>query len=226
MKDYLIEFNKELKAKLAGSLVKVDQIKKPHAKEYLSKLAREGAIDKVTWGWYWIPVKIKDAQDFLRRDRNFKIIADQTAASFWNQDFVHREVHIMKVKDRSLARALEEFGKKKGWRIHAIYTDEQLKYVTINGLRIEDMEQTIIDCLRNYAFEDAFAALYVNRERIKIEEIKRRYYWDRLPRSNIRIRQILEYAWERMNGESGRKIDDDFIKNNIDDALSKVIELG
>lgn len=226
MKPYLVEFNDHLKAEWAGSLVKVDRIRKPHAKEYMSSLAKEGSIERVVWGWYWVPSKIDDVQEFLRKDRNFKVVAGQTAASIWNHDFIHRDFYIVKVKDRSLARAIEEFGKKKGWHLRAIYTEEQLKYVNMAGLHVEKMEQAIVDSLRNFAFEDAFAAIYVNRDKIKIAEMKRNHYWDRLPRSNIRIGQILEYGWSRITGRQTREIKDSFVRRSIDDALDKVIEIG
>jgi hypothetical protein len=96
---YLEEFHKALKTPWAGSLVKVSQLRHDHAKEYLNKLAREGAVERVAWGWYWVPVAVKDVWDFLAKDQNYKVIAARTAASFWNQDFIHRNVYRIKVQD-------------------------------------------------------------------------------------------------------------------------------
>jgi hypothetical protein len=226
MRQYLKEFGRDIETKWKGSLVKVARIGKPHAKEYLNQLAKDGVIEKVTWGWYWIPSNVKNTRDFLRKDKNFKVISDQTAASFWNGDFIHRDIYIVKVRDRSYARALEKFGAKKGWQIHAEYTNETIDYKKINGLFVESLEQTVMDCLRNHAFEDAFATLYFNKDSIDVEKMEQKYYWDRLPHSKIRLRQILEYYWARVIGRHYRDIEDGYIKRNVDDALEKVIAFG
>lgn len=68
-------------------MVKVEDIKnEPNAREYLNKLAKAGLVERVRWGWYWIPDKIKDPWDFFEKDKGFKIISHQTAASLWNSD--------------------------------------------------------------------------------------------------------------------------------------------
>ena len=226
MEQYLVDFRTRLQTKWGGSLVKVGSLGEPHAKEYLNKMAKKGEIERASWGWYWIPSRSRSPKEFLRRDRNFKVLASQTAASYWNHDFVHRDALIVKVKDASFAKALEIFAMKRGWQIHAIYTEEKTNYVTMDGLNIERMEQAIIDCIKSYAFEDAFATISVNRHRISIDDLERRHYWDRLPRSKVRIRSIIAYGWARINGENARNIDDGFVKRSVDDALDKVIGIG
>lgn len=220
------DFRKELETEWKGSLVRVNYIRKPRAKEYLNRLAKEGAIEKVSWGWYWIPAKIQEPLDFLRKDKNFKMISSQTAASFWNGDFVHRDVYIVKVKDKSYGKALEKFGEGKGWKFQTNATKEKLNFETINGLRVESMERTVVDCLKSYAFEDAFATLYSNKDKIDVKKMERKYYWDRLPHSEIRLRQILGYYWAKVTGKGSQTIEDDYIRRNMDDALDKVIAFG
>ena len=109
MTDYLTIFYKKLRRKYKGSLVKVENIKpmEPNAKKYLNNLAKANLIKNITWGWYWIPSKTKDFFDFLRQDKNFKIVSTQTAASFWNYDFVHRDAYTIKVRSRSYGKAVE-----------------------------------------------------------------------------------------------------------------------
>ena len=226
MEKYLVELRRQLKADWAGSLVKVSNIKVPYAKEYLNKLSKKGKIERISWGWYWVPSKLKDVQEFLRKDKNFKVLANQTAASYWNHDFVHREILIVKVNEKTYAKALEKFAKKREWSVHAIYTHKQPSYVSFNGLRIETMEQSIISCLKSYAFEDAFATIHVNRHKIKIDEIGRRHYWELLPHTKVRIGSILAYSWARMSGGHARRIGDDFVRRTVDDALAKVISVG
>ncbi len=226
MKPYLRKFKRHLETRFKGSLVKVSHVGKPHAKEYLSSLVKEGALERVMWGWYWVPAKMSDVYDFLRMDMNFKVLSGQTAASIWNGDFIHRDSCVLKVRDRSYAKALERFGETRGWEIHAEYTTEELRYVGMEGLLVETMEQAVVDCLRRYAFHDAFAILYHNKDEIGLTEVKRRHYWERLPRSNIRLRQILEYAWSRIMGQPARSIRDEYVKRNVDEALDRVIALG
>ena len=140
MVDYLTKFNQRLRKKWKGSLVKVENIKQmePNAKKYLNNLAKANLIEKITWGWYWIPSNTKDFFDFLRQDKNFKIISAQTAASFWNYDFIHRDAYSIKVRNKSYGNAVEEFSRINGWNIKVEYIKPQtiIKYTKINGLLI------------------------------------------------------------------------------------------
>ena len=76
MVEYLQRFYERLRKEYAGSLVKVENIKpmEPNAKEYLNKLAKAGLIEKVRWGWYWVPDKIRDPLDFFEKDKGFKMV--------------------------------------------------------------------------------------------------------------------------------------------------------
>ena len=128
MPDYLTEFSKRL-SHYEGGLIKVKSRKaiEPKAKEYLNKLSKDGSIERVKWGWYWVPTEVKDVWDFLEKDQNFKVVSAQTAASFWNNDFVHRDVYVLKVKDESYGKALKELGKKKGWNFEVEYAKDSSK---------------------------------------------------------------------------------------------------
>jgi len=236
MPDYLKEFHGKIR-NLEGSLVRVKSIKciEPNAKEYLNKLFREGLIERVKWGWYWVPTEIRDIWDFLEKDKNFKVVSAQTAASFWNNDFVHRDVYVLKVKDKSYGKALKEFAKKKGWNVEVEYSKDssKMKYRKIRNLLIEDIEDNVIVCLQNWAFIDAFATLYANKNRINLDRLYRESYWKRVSKTNVRVKQALEYGFHQM-GELSRmkfphreiKLEDDFVKREIDEAIEKVVELG
>lgn len=177
MQAYLKELYSELEKKYKGSLVSVKTVKsiRPNAKEYSSKLAKHGLIEKVTWGWYWIPDEIKDIWDFLSRDKNFKIVSAQTASSFWNYDFVHRDAYLLKIIDRSYGRALKEFAKKRGWMIELEYVKpEEVSYKKFDNLLVEDIEDNIIDCMQRWAFTDAFATLYANRKKLDLASLEKK----------------------------------------------------
>lgn len=226
MEPYLSEFMEYLEEEFKGSLVKVSQVSRPHAKEYLGKLANEGDVERVSWGWYWVPADIKDIFDFLRSDVNFKVVSGQTAASFWNGDFVHRDVCVLKVRDGSYSRALERFCESRGWDVYVECTTERLRYVAVDGIFVELMDDVVMDCLRRFAFQDAMAVLFHNMANIDAKGLKRIYYWNRLPRSKVRLRQILDYALRRLSGQGTRELGDEFVRRNLDEALDRVMDLG
>jgi predicted transcriptional regulator of viral defense system len=236
MPNYLKEFDKKLR-EFQGSLVSVKCIRviEPKAKEYLNKLSKEGLIERIKWGWYWVPVEIKDIWDFLGKDKNFKIVSAQTAASFWNNDFVHREVYVLTVEDKSYGKALQEFAKKRGWRVEVEYSKDlsKIKYRKVGNLRVEDIEYNVIECLQKWAFTDAFATLYENKNKINLSRLYQAAYWKRISKTNVRAKQALEYGFHQL-GELGgiefphreTKLEDDFVKREIDEAIERVIELG
>src|SRR4030066_439667 len=236
MPEYLAKFNEKLKP-FKGSLVRVNSVRgiEPNAKEYLNKLAKEGSIERVKWGWYWVPAKVEDFWDFLEKDKNFKVISAQTAASFWNNDFIHRNVYVLKVKDKSYGQALKEFSKKKGWNVEVEYSKDasKIKYRKVGSLRVEDIEENVIECVQNWAFADAFATLFENRHKINLDRLYKESYWRRVSKTNVRVKQALEYGFHRLSELGGvefphreTKLEDDFVKRGIDEAVEKVVEFG
>jgi len=91
---YLGEFKDRLVKDWSGSLFSLSFIRKIHhrAKEYLHRLVKSDGIKRIAWGWCWIPTSYRDAWEFLARDKSFKVVIKQTAASIWNYDFIHRNV--------------------------------------------------------------------------------------------------------------------------------------
>jgi hypothetical protein len=236
MPNHLEEFHEKLRD-LEGNLVRVKSIKgiEPNAKEYLNKLSKEGSVERVKWGWYWVPTEIKDIWDFLEKDKNFKVISAQTAASFWNNDFVHRDVYVLKVKDKSYGKALKEFAKKRGWNIEVHYLKDpsKIEYRKIGNLFVEDIEYNVIECLQNWAFTDAFATLYENKDRINLDRLYKESYWKRISKTDVRVKQALEYGFHQMGKLNDVEIPhkeprfkDDFVKKEINEAVEKVVELG
>jgi len=236
MEGYLQRFYEKLKEKYGGSLVKVEEIRKiePNAKEYLNKLARKGVIERVRWGWYWIPDEIKDPWEFFEKDKNFKIISCQTAATLWNLGFMNVGTFVVKVTDKSYGKALEEFFKKRGWRIWVEVVSKPTSYVKLNGLLVESLDETIIECVQRWAFMDAFAALYVNRDKIDLKTLLKKCYWRRIKGTNVRVKQAIEYGCHLINKLTGKnmfnvrkmEIKDEYLKGWIEEAVEKVVELA
>ena len=235
MEKYLEKFWKKLE-KWKGSLVRVKDIGCPHGKEYLNKLAKRGVVERIKWGWYWIPEEVKDIWEFLEKDKNFKIISSQSAASFWNHDFIHREIVVIKVRDKSYGEAVKEFCRRKSWGIEVEYVKDisRVGYVKVGNLRVEKIDECIINCLKHWAFMDAFATLYVNRNRVNIRRLFHDNYWKRISHSQARIGQVLKYGFSLFN-EKGRRnifpvfgkgVRDEFLKKEIEEAVEKVVEIG
>ena len=236
MPQYLTQFRKKLKP-YEGSLVSVKSVKgtEPNAKEYLNKLSKEGSIERVKWGWYWVPAEVKDVWEFLEKDQNFKVVSAQTAASFWNNDFVHRNVYVLKVKDESFGKALKEFGKKRGWNFEVQYSKDtsKIKYRKIGNLLVENIEENVIECIQNWAFADAFAVLSKNKDKINLDRLYKESYWKRISKTNVRAKQALEYGFHQLEELGGAefphreaKLEDSFVRREIDEAIERVVELG
>lgn len=219
-------------------MVKVGDINnmEPNAKEYLNNLAKEGLIERVIWGWYWVPDELEDFYDFLKKDRHFAVLSSQSAASFWNYDFIHRDIFNIKVVNRSFGKALKAFSENRDWIVEIEYIKNfsDVRYIKRGGLYVETLEEAIINCIQRWAFIDAFAVLFVNRTRIRINELNKVAYWMRLARTDIRVRQVLDYGVKRLNELLGEPIfktrmitiEDDFVRNNVNDAIEKVVEFA
>lgn len=233
MQDYLEQFHRSV-ARYKGSLVKVEHVDEPNAKEYLGKLAKAGLVERVSWGWYWIPDDTKDFWGFLRKDRNFKAVAGQTAASFWNNDFIHRDTYMVKVKDPSFGKALAAFAETRGWSVVVEPALENGRYAKIDGIYVEGLEDCVIGCMQNWAFADAFAILYENRKKPIYQRLASKSYWKRISKTDIRVRQALSYGLGKLNGLAREDIfpvrktslEDSFVSREIDEAVLKVVDLG
>jgi len=222
MDRYLKEFVRKALGKWKGSLIKVNFIRHENAKEYMNKLAKEGEIERVAWGWYYIPGKPLNEPDFLRKDRNFKVLVAQTAASFWNGDFIHRNVYFIVVEDKSYGKALETFAKKREWnfRIDANKNArKKIGFVRKNGLNIEKPTESAALCAQNWAFTDAFSIILSSR---KIRTEIKDFYWKRVSGTNIRLGQIINYG---VNHDKNAKIPEK-LKEEIDEAVEKVMEFA
>jgi hypothetical protein len=238
MSKYLNGFNRRLRKEWKGSLVKVSDINnmEPNAKEYLNNLAKEGLIERVIWGWYWVPDELKDFYDFLKKERHFAVLSSQSAASFWNYDFIHRDTFSIKVVNRSFGKALKVFCENRGWIVEIEYIKNfsDAQYIKRGGLYVETFEEAIINCIQKWAFTDAFAVLFVNRTRVRINELNKGAYWIRLAGTDIRVRQVLDYGVMRLNELLEEPIfktrmitiEDNFVRNNVDEAIERVVEFA
>lgn len=232
---YLEEFDSKLISELNGTLFSVDNVKKlePNAKEYLYRLKKLGKIEQIYWGWYYLPID-QDVFSFLEKDRNFKILTKQTAASFWNSDFVHRNVISISVKDKSYGKALRELTKKTGWIFEIEILKNNIEYKKVGDLLVEAPESCIVNCISNWSFLDSLAVLYLMRKELSWNKLKKLSRWKRVSKTNTRVWNVLKYVC----GEFNKKTHDYIfsirksslsipeIKNLVDEAVEKVVELG
>ena len=234
MQAFLKDFYNILSA-WRGSLVKVGYLKERNAKEYLHQLARAGKIEKVCWGWYWIPGPVAHFGDFLKKDKNFKVVAGQTAASFWNNDFIHRDVYRIKVKDPSFGKALEAFAASRKWSVVVEpLQEDKTQYVLKDRLYIQTLEDTVLECMQSWAFTDAFAVIYAHPSALLFEAISRKGYWMRIAKTPVRVRTALHYGCALLNEQSQSvrfpvkktRLDDAFLRSEIEEAITKVVDHG
>lgn len=234
--DYLNRFRGRLERGWRASLISVAEARAidPNAKKYLSQLAGKGRIEKVSWGWYWIPGKCRDFFDFMARDKHFKVLQKQSAASLWNGDFIHRDSFTVAVCERSYARALKSFASSRGWNVEVETRKfERAQYQGMRGLPVESLEETIVDCVKEWAFADAFASVLRNFNAIDWDRISR-HYWERIPRSNVRVGQILRYGTATLRRATHdpdcrptrTRITDDFVRRQVVEAAERVVDLA
>jgi predicted transcriptional regulator of viral defense system len=236
---YLEYFQKRLAKRWKGSLVSVREAKEidRNAKKYLNELAKAGEIDKVVWGWYWVPDVYDNFLDFLAKDKHFKVLQKQSAAAFWNGDFIHRDYLRVAVRDPGYGKALEAFATGMGWKVRVetreLKEGQYDQYKKMAGVPVEGLEETIVDCVKEWAFADALASVHQNYEAIDWDRIWD-HSWERVAGSDVRVGQVLKYGTAMM-GQAGRSdtyatsrafIADEFVRRQVDEAAMQVIELA
>ncbi|MBE0513220.1 hypothetical protein IBX38_09235 [Candidatus Bathyarchaeota archaeon] len=236
---YLEEFAKSLESMWKGSLLTVKEAESlnERAKEYLYRLEKAGRIERVCWGWYFLPTDMKDPWAFLVEDRGFKVLIKQTASSFWNYDFVHRNVYRLAVENSSYKKALEEFAKKRGWIFEVEqYKDlgEKFDYQPIDGLFVERPYSCIVNCVADWSFLDAFATLYFRRGRVPLKRLKGLGRWKRISKTNVRVWTAIKYGCKLFNEYLGERtfnvrdtrLDREDVKELVEEAVEKVVEFA
>lgn len=236
---YLDRFARQLESKFESGLFTVKKAEKidPRAKEYLHRLEEAGRVERVCWGWYRFPREFEDVWDFLVKENGFKVVIKQTAASFWNYDFVHRNVYRLAVQNSSYKRALEEFAKKKGWIFEVEDYDDLRKrfdYQEVDGLYIEKPESCIVDCMTVWSFLDAFAVLFFRREEVSLKKLKGLGRWRRISRTKIRAWNATKYGCNLFNDRMDEEMFDvrktslkrEDVKELVEEAVEKVVEFA
>lgn len=236
---YLDEFFENLESRYKGSLFTVKDAGQisGRAKEYLHRLEKAGRIERVRQGWYHIPDEVKDAWDFLTRDRGFKVIIKQTASSIWNYDFVHRNVYRLAVENSSFKRALEKFAEKRGWMFEVEFYEDlkkKIDYKEVDGLLVEKPESCIVNCTVDWSFLDALAVLFFRREEIPLDNVRKLGRWRRISKTKIRAWNAIKYGCNLFNERMDKKIFDvkstglrrGDVKELVEEAVEKVVEFA
>jgi len=233
---YLEEFRTALREKWKGSLFTVSEARQvdARAKEYLHRLGRLGEVERVYWGWYYLPGR-QDVWDFLVSDKGFKVLIKQTAASIWNYDFVHRNVYRLAVEDTSYKKALERFGKERGWIFEVeCYDKIPYEYKEVEQLMVEGPESCIVNCVADWAFLDAFAVLYFGKDEISFDKVRQLARWKRISRTDTRVWNAVKYGCNLFNKQMRKKVfdvkatklDQDDVKELVEEAVGKVMEFA
>ena len=234
---YLESFRAALANGWAGGLFRVRDVEKvhPRAKEYLHRLSKRGVVKRVGWGWYYIPEEYRDPWDFLVRDRGFKVVIKQTAASVWNYDFIHRDIYRLAVEDRSYKRALEGFARQMDWNFEVEYYNKvPYEYMRVDGLFIEAPESCIVSCMSEWSFVDAFAILYFRRDDVDFDKLRRMAGWRRISKTDTRVWTAVKYGCSLLNEKLGKRVfrvrptdlKHDDVRELVEEAVEKVIEFA
>jgi len=234
---YLQQFSSALKKKLDGSLFTVKDAAQidVRAKEYLHRLGKLGEVNRICWGWYYMPEEQWDVWDFLARDKGFKVVVKQTAASIWNYDFIHRNIYRLAVDSPSYKKALESFGKERGWILEVEYHDKvPYEYKETDGLLVETPESCLVNCIADWAFLDAFAILYFRREEISFEKVRELARWERIAKTDTRVWNAIKYGCSLINTRLGEKVfpvrrtslRQEDIRELVEEAVEKVMDFA
>ena len=234
---YLESFRAALEKKWSGSLFSVSDAEQIHgrAKEYLYRLSKNGEVRRVSWGWYYIPKDYGDVWEFLAKDKGFKVVIKQTAASIWNYDFIHRDVYRLAVEDRSYKNALESFAKEMGWDFEVEYHERvPYDYRKVDELFIEAPESCIVNCMSEWSFADAFATLYFRKDEIDFDKLKRLGRWKRISKTNTRVWTAIKYGCKLFNEHLDKPVfkvratdlEQRDVKELIEEAVEKVAEFA
>jgi len=101
-------------------------------------------------------------------------------------------------------------------------------------LFVEDVDETIVECMQRWAFIDAFATLYSNRSRVRLKDLLKQSCWKRIKGTEVRVGQALEYGCSLINELTGKdlfkvkkpKLEDEYVKHEIEEAVERVVELS
>ncbi|MBZ5536966.1 MAG: hypothetical protein LAO31_13520 [Acidobacteriia bacterium] len=86
---------------------------------------------------------------------------------------------------------MEKLASSHGWKIQTETKDfKKNEYERVGRVYVERLEDTIVDCVKEWAFADAFASLQQHYKKVDWDKISRRY-WERLSGSNVRVGSVL-----------------------------------
>jgi len=127
---------------------------------------------------------------------------------------------------------LQETAKKRGWSFQVEYSEEPECYRKVGRLFVQDMDETIIECVQRRDLMDAFATLYSNRYKVRLEDLSKQSYWKRIKGTEVRVRQALEYGCSLIKELTGKdffkvkksKLKDEYVRREVGEAIKRVVE--
>ncbi|MHA1835119.1 MAG: hypothetical protein ACTSV7_14175, partial [Candidatus Baldrarchaeia archaeon] len=143
-------------------------------------------------------------------------------------------VYRLAVENISYKKALEDFGKRKGWIFEIEYHKKiPYEYKVVDGLFVEVLESCLVNCVAEWSFLDAFATLYFRRDEISLRKIREMGRWKRISKTNVRVWNAVKYACNLFNENLNEKIFNvkktrlqEDLRELIEEAVEKVLEFA
>jgi len=122
-----------------------------------------------------------------------------------------------------------------GWDFEVEYYKKiPYEYEEVDGLFIETLESCIVDCLAEWSFVDAFAALYFRREEVDFDKLRNLGKWKRVSKTNLRVWTLIKFGCNLFNEHFGRgvfkfkaaEVKQADVRELVNEVVEKVVEFA
>ncbi|NHW00042.1 MAG: hypothetical protein HA496_10460, partial [Thaumarchaeota archaeon] len=108
------------------------------------------------------------------------------------------------------------------------------EYEKVDDLFVETLESCIVNCLVEWSFVDAFAALYFRREEVDFDKLRNLGRWKRVSKTDLRVWTLIKYGCKLFNEYFGKEIfkfkaaevKEADVRELINEAMEKVVEFA
>jgi hypothetical protein len=122
-----------------------------------------------------------------------------------------------------------------GWDFEVEYYRKiPYEYEEVDGLSVETLESCIVNCLAEWSFIDAFAALYFRRGEVDFDKLRKLGRWKRVSKTNLRAWALIIYGCKLFNEHLGKEVfkfkaaevKQADVRELVNEAVEKVVEFA